>query len=103
MKESLRIEGQDARREKTKNQIQNMKLTESIALHKTESDARARAYDAAEAAIRAIRPLTTDIFELLDERDPEADALRSSLSLLGDARCAAGEAAHNRHIARISA
>jgi hypothetical protein len=80
-----------------------MKLTESLDLNKTESDSRARAYDAAEAAIRAIRPLTTDIFELLDERDPEADALRSALSLLGDARCAAGEAAHNRHIARISA
>ena len=80
-----------------------MKLDESIDLHKTESDARAAAYAAAEAAIRAIRPLTEDIFEMLDERDPEADALRSAISKLGNARCAAAEAAHNRHIARISA
>ncbi len=79
-----------------------MKLDESIALYKKESEARAAAYAAAESAIKAIRPLTDDLFEMLEERDPEADALRSVLSILGDAQCAAGEAALNLHIARIS-
>ena len=80
-----------------------MKLDESIDLYKTESDARAAAYAAAADAIRAIRPLTADIFELLTERDDEADALRSALGKLAAARCAASLDAENRHLARISA
>jgi len=79
-----------------------MNIDESLDLYKKESEVRATAYAAAEAAIRAIRPLTEDIFEMLEERDPEADALRAALSLLGDARCAAGEAELNLHIARLS-
>jgi len=79
-----------------------MKHDDSITLYKKESEARAAAYAAAESAIRAIRPLTDDIFEMLEERDPEADALRSVLSLLATARCAAGEAELNLHIARVS-
>ena len=79
-----------------------MKLDDSLALYKNESDALTAAYGAVEAAIRAIRPLTEDIFEMLDERDPEADAIRSALSKLGDARCAAAEASLSRHLARIS-
>ncbi len=79
-----------------------MNIDESITIYKKESEARDAAYAAAEAAIRAIRPLTDDIFEMLEERDAEADALRSALSLLGDARCAADEAELNLHISRIS-
>jgi hypothetical protein len=80
-----------------------MKLDDSIDLNKTETDARATAYAAAEYAIRAIRPLTADVIEMLNERDDEADALRSALGKLAAARCAAGLDAHNRHLARISA
>ena len=80
-----------------------MKLDESIDLYKKESDARAEAYAAATAAILAIRPLTENIFEMLDENDREADALRSALSKLKDARCTAFETALALHIDRISA